>query len=492
MDNHFEKSNPSIFMRAVIFLSLLGSLICKTGHGQNYHAIEGSPYAGSMGVSNNPASIVNTPLKWDLTLFSAQVKNSTNAATFYNFSLLSHGDTANYKFNNGNYKRFAAFNANIHLLNARIAIGRKQAISFGLNFRSYGLAQAGKFNYNDSVQNMNQFFNINNTTAYNAHMVSSSWFELYATYARTLFDNERGRLNAGITLKGTRGVSGEMAQLNGGSVQRHASGDLTYYLLNAGSARYGYSSNFDRWHNTNSTMENLKNIIGNSRPGASMDFGVEYLIKSQAITFVTDGDTYNEYEWKIGVSLLDVGQNSYKYGTQSRAASSPKSNVADSTLNIKFDNTGSLAQFNDSLATIVNNISTLTGIFKIWNPTRLVINVDRPLGDRWSVNGNLSLNITGSNTGKRYFAQDFTLLSLTPRWETKNLGAYLPVQVTYQGKVWVGGAFKAGPLLFGIHNWANLFAKDKMQNGGLYLAIVIHPGLGFAAKENKQYSCPKY
>lgn len=478
-------------MPSFAFLSLLGLLFCTTGLGQNYHAIEGSPYAGSMGVSNNPASIVNTPLKWDLTLFSAQVKNSTNAATLYNFSLISHSDSVYDKFNNGNYKRFAGFNANIHLLNARIAIGRKQAISFGVNFRSYGLAKSGDVNYNDSVQNMNQFFNINATTTYNANMVSSSWFELFATYSRTLLDNERGRLNAGITLKGTRGVSGEMAQLKAGSVKRDVSGDLTYYVLNAGSARYGYSSNFDRWHNTNSTMENLKNLIGNSRPGASVDFGAEYLVKTQAITFVTDPDTYNEYEWKIGVSLLDVGQNVYKYGTQSRAASGPKSNVADSTLNLKFDNVGTLAQFNDSLATIVNSIYALSGLFKVWNPTRLVINVDRPLGDHWSVNGNLSLNLTGSNNGKQYFAKDFTLLSLTPRWETQNLGAYLPVQVTYQGKVWVGGAFKAGPLLVGIHNWENVFSKTKMLNGGFYLAVIIHPGLGFRAKENKQYSCPK-
>jgi len=82
------------------------------------------------------------------------------------------------------------------------------------------------------------------------------------------------------------------------------------------------------------------------------------------------------------------------------------------------------------------------------------------------------------------------MLTLTPRWEKKRLGAYLPVQVTTDGRFWIGGAFKAGPLLMGVHNWANVFSKSKMQNGGFYIALVIRPGNSFRDKEDKQYSCP--
>jgi hypothetical protein len=62
--------------------------------------------------------------------------------------------------------------------------------------------------------------------------------------------------------------------------------------------------------------------------------------------------------------------------------------------------------------------------------------------------------------------------------------------VTTEGHVWVGGAFKAGPLLFGVHNWADLFSKDRTQQGGFYLALVIRPEKGFKFKENKHYTCP--
>jgi hypothetical protein len=98
-----------------------------------------------------------------------------------------------------------------------------------------------------------------------------------------------------------------------------------------------------------------------------------------------------------------------------------------------------------------------------------------------------------NSTPKRFVVKDLSFLTLTPRWEKKKLGAYLPIQITSDGKFWVGGAFKAGPVLFGWHNWANIFSKSKMANGGLYLALVIRPGGGPKGdKEDKRYSCPPY
>lgn len=412
---------------------------------------------------------------------------------FHNISLLSltKADTISYKVPGGNFKRFASFNFNLHLLNARIALGKKQAIAFGANLRGYGSVRTGNANYSDTLQNMNQFFNINEGTTYTANMVSNTWLEFFGTYSRTLWDNLDSRLNAGITLKAMRGISGAYTQLKGGDVGRSVDGLQTIYLLRAGSARYGYSSNYDQWHDSKSTGQNLKDFLGHTNSGAAIDLGAEYWIKSGAITTVMDEDNYFDYEWKIGVSLLDIGQNIFRYGTQSRAASNPRTDVSDSALNAKFDNTQTLAQFNDSLATIVNNMSTLTGQFKIWTPARLVINVDRPLPNHFALNVDLSVNLSGSNTGKTLFAKEMNLLTVVPRWEKRSIGAYLPIQVTTDGKFWIGGAVKAGPLLLGIHNWANVFSKNKIQNGGFYLALVIRPGQGFLEKEDKRYSCPK-
>jgi hypothetical protein len=81
-------------------------------------------------------------------------------------------------------------------------------------------------------------------------------------------------------------------------------------------------------------------------------------------------------------------------------------------------------------------------------------------------------------------------ITVTPRWETRRLGAYLPVQYNAAGKFWIGGAFKAGPLLLGVHNWANVFSKKKMQNGGGYIALVVRAWRDTRNKTDRRLNCP--
>jgi uncharacterized protein YukE len=476
-------------------LGILIGLICTLETAaQDYQAVKGSPFAGSVGVADNPASILSTPYPWDITVFSTQIKNTTNAISFSDFSYLSQGDTLGYRWANGEKKRYAGIDYNVHLLNVRLDLGKKQAISFGANLRGYTSVSTGKFFYNDSITSINSFLSLNENNTFKENLVSSSWLELYGTYSKTILDDERGRLNAGVTLKAMRGVSGIYAQLNGGTVNRsidNFNGSLTDYSLAAGNAKYGYSANYDYWHSNQSTYQNLKDFVGHTQGGAAVDIGFEYMVKPQYVKIYGDPDDYYEYVWKFGAALLDFGENMYVYGTQSRSAANPNSNATDLALNNKFDNVGTLAQFNDSLATIVSSISAPSGKFKIWNPTRFEFNADRMLPEHFAVNANLTLNMSGvAGSQKRLFTSDFTLLAVTPRWETKSLGAYLPLQVTTEGRVWLGGAFKAGPLLLGLHNWANLFSKNKLQNGGFYLAIVIKPGKGWKVREEKRYTCP--
>jgi len=475
----------------VLFIGLLCTL---EGSAQDYQAIKGSSFAGAMSASDNPASILSTPYPWDLTLFSVQEKNTTNAIRLTNLSYLSHphhSDTVGYNWTNGNIRRYAAATFNVHLLNIRFNVGRKQAFSFGANVRGYVNARTGKFNYNDTLANMNQFFSINQGTTFQTSLVSSSWIELYGTYSKTILDNEKGRLNAGFTLRVTRGISGAFAQLNGGTVGRSIENSLTVYNVAAGNAVYGYSNNYDLWNTDHSTGRNLRDFVTHTQGGAGFDLGFEYLVKPQYVHIFGDPDDYYDYTWKFGAALLDVGENVYVYGTQGRYAGSPNANATDVQLNEKFDNVGVLSQFNDSLATIVNNIGEPLGKFHIYDPARFNFNVDRMLPEHFAVNADLTLNLGGSNKGKHLFTKDFTLFALTPRWETKNLGGYLPIEVTTDGRVWVGGAFKAGPLLLGVHNWANVFSKTKIANGGFYLALVIRPGKGFSFKEDKKYTCPR-
>lgn len=461
---------------------------------QNYHAVNGSSFAGSLGVGNNPASIVNTPFAWDIDVFSFQVKPATNAVTLYKYSLLSFNKSAEYQFNKGYFARFMQANANVNLLNTRIALNRRAAVAGGINIRSYTNLKSSPYAFADTLKSARAFFLMNGgNTDYSVDMTTSSWLELFGTYSQTIVDNERSRLNAGVTIKVSRGLSGAHASLISGKVERVIENGQEVYVLKDAAARYGYSSNFDGWKDSKGSSQNVQDFVRNTEGGASFDVGVEYLIKPAVINDFNDPtERYYDYDWKIGISILDIGFNQYKYSNNSRVARGFRGQVTDIDLDSKFKEIDGIKGFNDSLATIVNSMGRLTGNFNVINPARLVINVDRYLFDAFYINADVSINLSPLAGDKRLYVKETNLLAVTPRWETRNWGFYMPVLYNTEKQLRIGGAVKAGPLLLGIHNWATLFAKNRMQNGGGYLALVIRAGRDSEDKRDRKYDCPPY
>ena len=480
-------------MKTVTYYLLLFVLNCSCVCAQNYHAIQGSSVAGSLSVANNPASIIEMPEAWDVVPLAMQLKNSTNAFTLLRYSYLSSPQTSQYRINGGNYSRYINNNFNVHLLNARFALGRTQAIAFGLNLRGYTHVTSGNYNYRDTVKSLRGFFLINEANrTLNAQAKSNTWYELWGTYSRTVWNSEFDRLNAGITVRVTGGVSGVLAKLDNAGVQRTVRNNKIGYVIGSGSGSYAYSANLDEWKKTNAAAQNIGNLLSSARKSVAVDLGMEYIIRPQTITSFDDVDTYYDYTWKFGISLLDLGRNRYDYGSQSRLADQFKSSISDSLLLRKTAAVHSVRAFNDSLATLINNLHPLTGTFFINNPARLVVNLDRCFSTHFFVNADLSINLSFFGAHDAPVVNEMNLLSVTPRWENRHFGFYLPVLYNTEHQLWVGGAFRAGPLLLGVHNLSSLTAQNKTQNGGGYLAFIIRPGRHLHQSKNKKWTCPAF
>lgn len=478
-------------MKRILLLCIVATPVLKV-QAQNYRAIMGSSYAGALGVHNNPASIVSTPYKWDLALFGAQATTSTNAVKILNYSYLSSPANSLFYIQKGEYARKLNFNVNANLLNLRVNLSRKSAIALGVDIRGYGNVSTSNYNFIDTMKNVTNFLNINpSINNVNATVRSSAWAEAYISYAHTISDNETGRLNAGITLRVGRGLSGAIANINDISYQRTVVNNTPVYTVNTVDMLYGYSSNYDRIKSGNSN--NAKDFLQTTNGGAAFDLGIEYLVKSEGVSGLNDNSSYYDYDWKLGVSLLDIGANRYTYGLQSRNVSGIKTNITNRTLDQRFDSTiRSVKAFTDSLSTLVN-MPNLAREFTVMNPTRLVINVDHYLAGDFYINGEVSVNVPLASLKKGWYqVKELNFLTLTPRWERKRWGAYLPVQFNTRQQLWVGAAFKAGPLLMGIHNVANLFSKSSTANGGGYIALLIRPwGSGSEGRGDKRLECPK-
>ena len=472
------------------FLLLMGVLFLYNDvSAQHYTAINGSEYFGSLNVYNNPATIVTAPYKWDLTLFGTQYTTITNAIRGKNFPLYA-APSAKFSVANGNYARHANFNYNVRLLNARYSINKRQAIAFGLNFKGYTQASTSSVNYNDSVKGPLSFLSINEQNrTLRVKLASSAWMEVYGTYAFTLMDNEMGKLTGGATLKISRGMSGLYANADNVGVVKSTEGDRYIYKLANGNARYGYSAN----HGDFSSFS-AGDLFSNSQTGFSVDFGVEYMIKTQDVTNVYDDvetDGRRDFDWKLGFALLDLGSNNYLYGSQSRRITTVKDNTTSTVLQDKFFGVKNLTSFNDSLATIVNEAKVLSGNFGIANPARAVFSVDRHFSGNFFVNGELSLNIFPAGADKQA-VKESNLLTVTPRWENRKFGFYAPVQVTQQGNFWIGAAVKAGPLLLGTHNLLNIFSSNAYLSGGAYIAFILRPSGFMKSPQDRRNECPAF
>lgn len=467
-------------------LILLGTgLVARA---QQYHAIYGSNYAGSLGMQNNPASMVNTPFSWDVQVAGFQWFNSTNAIQINDFSLLSPSPNSTYRFVEGGFPRYADLSNQAHLLHTRIAINRKHVIGFGFSMKSYTNARASSFQVVDTINSAQDFLTVNQANGgFDLKGRGAGWAEMFVSYGLTILDNDRYRLNGGATMKINRGMAGVHIDGQTGSVQTLPGGDVA---LGQTSLAYGYSSSLDRWQRGASFQQNMQNIFEGSYAGASVDGGFELLIKTQAITDFYDEDDYYDYTWKLGLSLLDLGVSRYYYGSQGRKVGINKESlITGSQLDSLFTGVGSVREFNDSLSTIADSWAGYSGQWNSWHPARLVLNADRYLFGNWYVNAELSLNLGALAGNQRFITRAPNLLTITPRWETKRWGAYMPVQVTHQGKFLVGGAVKAGPLFAGFHNLANLVSKNKMAHGGGYLALVVKPWAQQEAKTDRRLQC---
>jgi len=475
-----------------IILLFLASLLCfyHCGISQSYHAINGSPYAGSTGFYNNPATTVNCAYQWDLTLLSFQTTISNSAFTIDNGTISSY-DSATAQFTNGLRSRYFHANLDINLLNFRFKIGKKSAFAFALRGRTYNHLKTLPFDYNDSITSLPSFLNTNKVVNYiQGYATHSGWMEADFNFSHIFIQNANSRLSGGITLGYMKALSGAHISATRISYAESNNNNLTNYILTGGAATVEYSQNYDSLDAAKDPMVNAKAFLKNTLHAFNLSMGAEYLIRDQS----TQNDiplTATNYDWKIGISIMDLGTNKYKPVGSAFNASMPKQNITAAILQQQLSNATSLSRIRDSLAQSFNSVDSLTSVFSIANPTKLIINVDKNLGNHFYMNGELNINFFSTQPQQKLKTREINLLTITPRWETSSLGFYLPMQYNTQGQIWVGAAIKLGPLLLGFHSldfvkWFKV--GSQTYNGGGYLVLNIHP---FAKKEKEQ-ECPSF
>jgi hypothetical protein len=450
---------------------------------QIHHALNGSVYAGSLGVHQNPASSLSSKDTFDITIASIQLNNYSNLLKFGYAPLLKKNPTLTLEPSVGDYKRTLNTNLRINLLNTKYKFNEKNAIGFGINLRSVVDINTGHYNLTDSVTDLFEFLRQNTgSLPFRADAASSNWLEYYANFSHTLLDTRKYILNVGGNVKLNKGLLGLDAALSNLDYQKSVFLGAEVYEAKNADFEYGFSSTVAGWDNTLRLRENVRSLMKETKNGASIDLGAELLIKNESTSdWFYEGLEY-DYSWKVGIALLDLGYARYHYYPESVVTSGMKENLTPDILFDKFFGAfNNIAAFNDTLETIVSNYRKLTGNFLIYHPSRLLFNIDRKLTHSIYVNAALSLPFSFVQRANHNVVNDIGYLTLTPRVESELVGLYLPVTFTTTTKWKLGAAIRVGPLVFGMNNW-NIFNNNTdLQNQSGYLSFIFR----FKKKEKK-------
>lgn len=295
-------------MCILIFLSTLHFV-----KSQEMWGVVNGNYAGINGTWMNPASTMHSKLYLDINLATADVFLENNAfymhkGDFKPLAFLKSSDNLPqygkdelpFDYYKNQQRKNLHINALVQgpsfsvVINNQ-AFGFKMALRtivsgreipyemIGFGYEGLNFTQQHNINYQDDDMLIN----------------GMSWMEIGLHYARIVFNRRDVQMSAGITAKVLIGVAG--AYLDVDNIDYIVNNDSTLNLRNV-RAELGYS-NQDA------------NSIFNGK-GVGFDLGVIYEKKNKYSSTIRSQklcrQAYQDYKYRIGVSLLDIGMINYK------------------------------------------------------------------------------------------------------------------------------------------------------------------------------------
>lgn len=458
-------------LRQIFFLLCIVPL---TGlRGQEQIGLRLNFLSGIQAVRMNPAAPATTPYRWEVNLLEASSFVSNNYVFFRNARLtdlfnseltsnillapeLSNPETMPpghlvLDFYNDSKKRFAYSSVTIGGPSFYYKIDRYNSIGLVTGMRF--IASAAGIDNNLSYYRFNQFRADEKFTVspFQAGMLGFSEVGLNYTLSAPA---PEGTFNLGITAKFLRGYDGlffssknefEMARVIGNGVSGSGA-----------RLKFGYTDNL--------TAEEYR--LKASGSGIGFDIGM----------FVTvDGFEAGEYIWKIGFSILDVGEVRFKETAERHNARLGRSGFElfpQNYSNVKGlkDLDAAVRGFSfdltrDSASTFQDNSVS------IMLPSAISLQVDHAILPTLFIGGLIHHYLPLGDNGVRRGS----LVAIAPRFENKWIALSAPVSLYNWQQLRFGAAIRLGPFTIGTDHLGGWMSRKDLYSGDLYAGISLFP-----------------
>ena len=451
--------------------------LCGNSYAQERYGIANSLYAGENGIWLNPASMVNSPFKWDLNILTVHVYADNNYLFLSDANIpklyKDNGKTQVFVNNHANdqisgimlYERDNNYRRTVHVNGmvqgpSLMVSFKKWSFAFHLAER-FGVSLTGlkkepaKLFYEGLSYEALQKVDINVPSF---RLNSMVWSEIGLSAGRILKNKDNKIIKAGITYKYNIGSLG--AYFLNKSSQIYVPSD-TSIILNNVNADYGYAMNSG-------------NILSTVGSGHGIDLGISIEKKVVKHDYkcpdFCDKKRNVYYAWKLGASLLDFGYIKF----DNSANTYEIRNGHAEWLNLNEMKADDFASFDTSISTHFYNSPSpapISNTFKSWLPTALSIQADYNLGYNFFINGTIVQRIPHFNAPGLDRANS---LAITPRFDHRRFGLAVPIVLYGYVNPRVGLAIRLNNnIIVGTDNLGS-FTGHNLTGTDIYFSLKVN------------------
>jgi hypothetical protein len=473
-------------------------------YSQQWLGISGSNYSGTNSVYNNPANLADSRYKlyvnlvgndlffannymgWNAPYSVLQLLTNTAAQEYRNSKNVIIFRNAYYDINKGG----EPFHANLlddlrgpsamFTINDKHSVGLLTRVRTITNFNgvSEPLAEVIRLG-TDTLSLKNQPFNLSGTS-----LNVNSYAEIGLSYGHVFKDEDEDFIKLGITIKRVVGIYSSHINIQKADYEIvDDPADLSLppnrkkqiLRINTLQADYGYTSE--------GAYKNAKVspswVLGDESAGAGwgVDVGIvyEYRPDNRKYSYRERGvakldPSKNKYEFRVGVSLLDIGGISYNNPNYVRNWQVDVSNKTFNSTDVSMIN-GSDDAYKRINQTIGLDDLNSQNTFSTGLPSSFQINLDYHIRDKFYVN---SLWVQGLRGSQSMSMKVPSSLSVTPRWEGKWFEVAMPFVLFDNYNAFAFGiAGRMGPLFLGTDNLGSFLNINRPRSTDIYFGLSI-------------------
>ena len=441
-------------------LNIVVLLFCSVNiFAQDFIGLRTDNYSGSNGMLLNPAMPIGGKLPWDINAVAFGINEDNNYLKISD-PLVKYVTTSdsiiNVDFYNPN-KLYGHGNVLLQLPSGFVKFD-DYAVGAFFTARTAGYVLSKK-----DTQAVSRVIDVpidSNLYLPEFNAAALIWGEVGINGEMTLESNSLFAIHIGVNLKYLAGFE---------AVGFRNNSEFNYIKDTVNTYTPYFDADFDYTRNLGSNLLYDPDNYALNGSGFGMDIGGYFVVhKKSKFKYSRKLD----YTWKFGAALVDLGAIKFKSNSGSYHLLQEEPLIV---ANIVLDSIGDIDEFNRTGSrTIYDNsdASKDASAFTMYLPAALVLTVDKPLPHNFYVQAMIVRRLPNFETN---LIARSNIFALTPRYEGRKLGVYLPMSLYEDKEFRMGAAARFMFLTVGSDNLRTWFNEEDYASIDFYVGIKLNP-----------------